>query len=63
MPCSEDDDSQTGFSEPSQGGMSKAELRKVNKLFRILVESQSGKTNEERKNSIVKLSCGIANKF
>ncbi|KPI95700.1 Protein deadpan [Papilio xuthus] len=31
MPCSEDDDSQTGFmSEPSQG-MSKAELRKTNK--------------------------------
>ncbi|XP_041979616.1 uncharacterized protein LOC121733424 [Aricia agestis] len=31
MPCSEDDDSQTGFlSEPTQG-MSKAELRKTNK--------------------------------
>ncbi|XP_026739038.1 transcription factor HES-4-like [Trichoplusia ni] len=30
MPCSEDDDSQTGFSEPSHG-MSKAELRKTNK--------------------------------
>ena len=32
MPCSEDDDSQTGFSEPTQG-MSKAELRKVNTLL------------------------------
>ncbi|XP_021200166.3 hairy/enhancer-of-split related with YRPW motif protein 1 [Helicoverpa armigera] len=30
MPCSEDDDSQTGFSEPTHG-MSKAELRKTNK--------------------------------
>ncbi|XP_075977896.1 uncharacterized protein LOC142977706 [Anticarsia gemmatalis] len=30
MPCSEDDDSQTGFSESTQG-MSKAELRKTNK--------------------------------
>ncbi|KAJ8722256.1 hypothetical protein PYW08_004658 [Mythimna loreyi] len=30
MPCSEDDDSQTGFSETTQG-MSKAELRKTNK--------------------------------
>ncbi|XP_028166957.1 uncharacterized protein LOC114357521 [Ostrinia furnacalis] len=31
MPCSEDDDSQTGFMSDSTRGMSKAELRKTNK--------------------------------
>lgn len=37
MPCSEDDDSQTGFlSEPGQP-MSKAELRKVNSRFVNLI--------------------------
>lgn len=29
MPCSEDDDSQTGFTSDSTRGLSKAELRKV----------------------------------
>lgn len=36
MPCSEDDDSQTGFSGDNTQGLSKAELRKVTKLYILI---------------------------